>query len=277
MILRLLVGLGLMATIVQAQVINADIKVDATRLDDTRQHIAEALQRGIQYYIESYSWVNDAYDSPFNIQASFYLDTYSDNGYQQLYTGKVFWSNGTDQKYYDKLILFNYRSGEPLIHSTRFDPLTGLIDYWVNILLAGELDSYEQFGGAQLYTQARRIAEQGALSSMPKGWDDRLTDVEEITNNLNFRKMKYAYYDAMYAWGSKQDEEAFRQIKTFLDNLEAGLESEKGRLYAKQFLEAKYRELGDFYWEVGQREFLERLTSLDVDHTDYFQEMLKSW
>lgn len=266
-----------MLTMAQAQVITADIKVDATRLDDTQQQAAAALQRSIQYYIESYNWVNDAYDSPFIIQASFYLDTYSDNGYQQLYTGKVFWSNGTDQKYYDKLILFNYRSGEQLIHSTRFDPLTGLVDYWVNILLAGELDTYEQFGGAQLFTRARRIAEQGTLSAMSKGWDDRLTDVEELTNNQNFRKMKYEYYEAMYAWNNKQDEQAFRQITTFLDNLEAGLKNEKGRIYVKQFMEAKYRELGDFYWEVGHREFLERLAVLDDDHTAYFQEMLKTW
>lgn len=274
---RLLCGVGLTLSIVQAQVINADIVVDGTRLDDSQQQAAATLQRGIQHYIESYNWVNDTYDSPFVIQAQFYLDTFTDDGYQPLYTGKIFWSNGTDQKYYDKLIQFTYRPGSQLIHSTRFEPLTGLIDYWVNIILAGELDTYEQFGGAQLYTQARRTAEQGTLSSMAKGWDERLTDVEELANNQNFRKLKYAYYEAIYAWNSKEDDEAYRQINIFLDNLEGGLQNEKGRIYLKQFMEAKYRDLGDFFWDVGQRKYLERLSILDEDHSKYFQEMLKTW
>ncbi|MCF7796395.1 MAG: DUF4835 family protein [Lentisphaeria bacterium] len=260
-----------------AQVISAEITVDATRLDDAQQQAAEALERTIQHYIESVNWVTDVHDSPFNIQGQIFIDTYTENGFQQLYTGKAFWGNGADQKHYDKLVQFNYRRGDQLIHSGRFEPLAGLIDYWVNILLAGELDTWEQFGGTRYYAAARRIAEQGAQSSLKKGWEDRLTTVEDLSNNQNFRKLKFAYYEAIYRWNNHEDKEAFRQINIFLENLEAGLRQEKGRIYIKQFMDAKYRDFSDFLWEVGNRKYLERLTRADDDHTKYYQELLDAW
>ncbi|MCF7801565.1 MAG: DUF4835 family protein [Candidatus Marinimicrobia bacterium] len=276
-ILTILALLWFSPAVLTAQVISADITIDATRLDDTQQQAAKTLQRTIQYYIESTNWLIDAYETPFKIQAQIFIDTYTEDGSLQLWTGKAFWGNGADQKYYDKLVQFGYRRGDQLIHSSRFEPLAGFIDYWVNILLAGELDTYKQFGGAQHYAAARRIAEQGAQSSLKKGWEDRLTTVEDLSNNQNFRKLKFAYYEAIYRWNNHEDKEAFRQIEIFLDNLEAGLQKEKARIYIKQFMDAKYRDFSDFLWEVGKRNYLAQLARVDDDHTKYYQELLDAW
>lgn len=98
-----------------------------------------------------------------------------------------------------------------------------------------------------------------------------------MSNNQNFRKLKFAYYEAIYRWNNHEDKEAFRQIDIFLENLEAGLRQEKGRIYIKQFMDAKYRDLSDFLWEVGNRKYLARLARVDDDHTKYYQELLDTW
>ncbi len=261
----------------QAQFITADIKIDASHLDDSQQQVVAGMQRAIQYYIESYNWITEANDQPFTIQAQFYLDTYTNNGYLQIYTGKAFWGNGGDQKYYDKFIQFTYRPGDQLIHTTRFEPLPGFIDYWVNLILAGELDTYDQFSGTQFYGLARKVAELGKQSNLKKGWDERLTDVEELSANQNFRKMKFAFSEAKYFWEQHQDSDADRQINAFLNALEAGLQREQARIYLSQYMNAHYQELGDFLWQVGNRDYVERLARVDDDHAKYYKDMLADW
>ncbi|MEA3285962.1 MAG: DUF4835 family protein [Candidatus Marinimicrobia bacterium] len=260
-----------------AQGVIAEIKLKTKNLDDIPQQAVAQLADDIDYYIENTQWTFDDLPTDFTIQATIYLDSYTESGYQKIYTGKAFWGNGDDQKYFDKSWQFAFNQGDALIHSRSFNALSSFIDYWVLTILGGDLDTWNQFGGSQLYTEARQVAQLGTGNSFSLGWKDRLEDIEKLSRNQDFRKMKYAYYEAIDQWDSGQKKAALRTLTNFINNLEVSIKRQESRIFTQNFLNAKYQELGDFIWEVGDLSLLQRLMKVDEDHREHYNAILADW
>ncbi len=260
-----------------AQEIDADIKVDATNLDDIQQQSVSQLARDIEAYIENTDWTFDDLPTDFTIQATIYLDSYTETGSEQVYTGKAFWGNGDDQKYFDKSWQFAFNQGDALIHSRTFNSLTSFLDYWVLTILGSDLDTWNQFGGSQLYTEARQVARNGTNERYSLGWKDRLEDIDYLSRNQNYRKMKFAYYEAIDLWDNNQKSEAIRKTDEFITNLEISIKRQDSRIFTQNFLKAKYKELSDFLWEVGELSYFQRLMKVDEDHRSHYEKILSDW
>jgi hypothetical protein len=260
-----------------AQGIKAEIKVDAQHLDDLPRQYVSQLARDITYYIESTQWTFEDLPDEFLIQATLYLDSYTESGYQKIYNGKAFWGNGDDQKYFDKSWQFAFNQGDALIRSTTFNSLTSFIDYWVLTILGGNLDTWSEFGGSQAYTDARHVARDGTTDQFSLGWKDRLEDLDKLSRNQNFRKMKFAYYEGIALWDSGSKDEALKQIDTFVSNLEVSIKRQDSRIFTQNFLNAKYLEISDFLWEVGNASYIHRLMKVDEDHKAHYQTILDDW
>ena len=260
-----------------AQQLDVTVTLDASHLEDRPREALSQLARNIQLYIQRSSWLKLDKRARFTIQCQIFVDSYTEAGYQHVYTARAYWSNGDDQRYFDKKWQFAYVPGQQLVHSALFQSLTGFIDYWVEILLAGELDTWTQFGGSDLYARAHAVALQGTQSSLSLGWDQRLRTVEQLSQDQAFRKMRFAYYEALYRWDEQQDEEAHRQIEAFLENYATVLERSENKVYAQQFMEAKYRELGELLQDMDDAESVGRLVELDNAHSEYYRKLLRNW
>jgi hypothetical protein len=260
-----------------AQEIIAEIKLDTKNLDDVPRQAVSQLESDITYYIENTQWTFEALPTDFKIQATIYLDTYTESGTQKIYTGKAFWGNGDDQKYFDKSWQFAFNQGDALIHSNTFTSLSSFLDYWVLTILGGDLDTWNQFGGSQLYTEARQVARDGNNNSFSLGWKDRLDDIEKLSRNQDFRKMKFAYYEAIDLWDSGSKLEARRPIEEFMRSLEISINRQDSRIFTQNFLNAKYQEISGFLSEVGEVSYLQRLKKADEDHREHYEQVLKAW
>ncbi|MCF7823480.1 MAG: DUF4835 family protein [Candidatus Marinimicrobia bacterium] len=269
--------LMLLPTIMVAQGVTAEIKVDTKNLDEIPRQATSDLANDIQYYIENTQWTFDDLPTEFTIQATIYLDTYTESGYQKIYTGKAFWGNGDDQKYFDKSWQFAFNQGEPLTRSRSFNSLTSFLDFWTLTILGGDLDTWNEFGGSQLYTEARQVARDGTKDPFSIGWKERLEDIEKLSRNQNYRKMKFAYYEAIDRWDSGQKEDAKKTLENFMRNLEISIKNQDTRILTQNFLKAKYQELGDFLWEVKDLSFLQRLMHVDDEHREYYEDILADW
>jgi len=260
-----------------AQGIKAEIELESKNLDDLqRQHVSQ-LARDIDYYIENTQWIFEGLPADFVIQATFYLDSYTESGYQKIYNAKAFWGNGDDQKFFDKSWQFSFNQGDALIRSNTFHSLTSFIDYYVLTILAGDLDTWSEFGGSQPYADAYQVARSGTSDQFSLGWKDRLEDVDKLKSNQNFRKMKFAYYEALDLWDSGAKKEALAPIEVFISNLEISIKRQKSRIFTQNFLNAKYVEIADFMWEVGNPENLHRIMKLDDDHRAHYKAVLDDW
>lgn len=260
-----------------AQGIKAEIKLEAQNLDDIPRQAVSQLAEDIAYYVENTQWTFEDLPTEFKIQATIYLDSYTESGYQKIYTGKAFWGNNDDQKYFDKSWQFAFNEGDALIRSRTFNSLSSFIDYWVLAILGGDLDTWNQFGGSQLYTEARQVARDGTKDPFSLGWKERLEDIEKLSRNQNFRKMKFAYYEAIDQWDSGHKKEALKPLDEFMNNLEISIKRQDSRIFTQNFLNAKYRDLSDFLWEVGELSHLQRLMRIDEEHREHYQSILADW
>jgi len=262
---------------ISAQGILAEIKLDLKNMDDVPRQAVAQLDADIAYYIENTQWTFDDLPTDFTIQATIYLDTYIESGSQKIYTGKAFWGNGDDQKYFDKSWQFTFNQGDALIRSRTFNSLTSFLDYWVLTILAGDLDTWSEFGGSQLYTEARRVAREGSNNSFSLGWKDRLEDIEKLSRSQSFRKMKFAYYESIDLWDSGNKDEARETLVGLMRNLETSIRQQDSRIFTQNFLNAKHQELASFLYEVGEVSYLQRLKRADEDHADHYDQILIDW
>ncbi|NQV15987.1 DUF4835 family protein [bacterium] len=260
-----------------AQGIDAEIKLESQNLDDIPRQAVVQLADDVAHYIENTQWTFEDLPAQFKIQATLYLDSYTESGYQKIYTGKAFWGNGDDQKYFDKSWQFTFNQGDALNRSRQFNSLSSFIDYWVLTILGGELDTWNQFGGSQLYTEARQVARMGTGDSFSLGWKDRLEDIEKLSRNQNLRKMKFAYYETIDQWDAGQKKEAIKALDDFFSNLEVSAKRQDSRSFTQNFLNAKYSELADFLWEVNEISYMQRLMRVDEDHREHYEAILIDW
>jgi len=267
----------LWAVSLSAQGILAEIKLDVKNLDDVPRQAVSQLDSDIAYYIENTQWTFDDLPTDFTIQATIYLDSYIESGSQKIYTGKAFWGNGDDQKYFDKSWQFTFNQGDALIRARSFNSLTSFLDYWVLTLIGGNLDTWSEFGGSQIYAEARQVARDGSKDSFSLGWKDRLEDIEKLSRSQNFRKMKFAYYESIDQWDSGNKDEARETIVALMRYLESSIRQQDSRIFTQNFLNAKHKELAGFLYEVGEVSYLQRLSQADEDHRDHYDQILIDW
>jgi len=267
----------LWAVSLSAQGVSAEIKLDVKNLDDVPRQAVVQLASDITYYIENTQWTFEDLPADFSIQATIFLDSYIESGSQKIYTGKAFFGNGDDQKYFDKSWQFTFNQGDALLRSRSFNSLTSFLDYWVLTIIGGDLDTWSQFGGSQLYADARQVARDGNNDSFSLGWKDRLEDIEKLSRSQNFRKMKFAYYEAIDQWDSGNKAEARDTLDELMRNLESSIKQQESRIITKSFLKAKHEELASFLYEVGEVSYLQRLSRADEDHRDHYDQILIDW
>lgn len=267
----------LWAVSLSAQGIFAEIKLDVKNLDDVPRQAVSQLASDITYYIENTQWTFEELPADFTIQATIYLDSYTESGSQKIYTGKAFFGNGDDQKYFDKSWQFTFNQGDALMRTRSFNSLSSFLDYWVLTIIGGDLDTWSQFGGSQLYADARQVARDGSNDAFSLGWKDRLDDIEKLSRSQSFRKMKFAYYECIDQWDSGNKDEAKETLEDLMRNLESSIRQQDSRIFTQNFLKAKHEELADFLYEVGEVSYLQRLSRADEQHRDYYDQILIDW
>ncbi len=274
LLIVLFIGLSLP---VQGQRIIAEVNIDSKNIDDAPRQALSYLDQDIKYYIQNTTWSSDELPTDFTIQLTIYLDSYAQTGYQRIYTAKAFIGNNDDQKYFDKSWKFDYNQGDQLLHTTAFNSLTSFIDYYVYLILAGNMDTWTQFGGNQLYSKAQQVARTAVNADLKQGWKERLEDSEYLYGNQDYRKMKFEYYEAIDLWDNGDQESAQSMLDEFFQHLSISYRRQDSRINTQNFLKAKHEELADFIWETERRDLIQQLLELDEDHKDYYQEVIRDW
>jgi hypothetical protein len=66
---------------------------------------------------------------------------------------------------------FQYQKGQALYaNQTTFDALSSFLDFYANIIIGFDWDTWEEFGGTKYFRRAQDIINLGASSSNAQGW-----------------------------------------------------------------------------------------------------------
>ena len=278
--LSILLGMSLIvwsAPHAKAQEVRAEVTTILKTLPlDKQQRLADFAQK-IERYINNYEWFDEP-EITVEIKMQWLLQDISSSS-EERYRAQILVSNNSDIQYFDKRCRFPYNPNEPIIHNEpAFTPLTGLIDFYVYLIIAGELDKYGTLAGTPFYQKALDIAQQAryGLGRFNEGWDLRVELAKRLLSEEHkpFREMVDYYF---YGLSVKDDdiEEARKYVAEAVRRLAAILEKDPKNDFCQKFLDAHHIEIIDLFANAKDKGIFRTLMELDPDHADAYKKHLE--
>jgi len=265
--------------VLNAQTVNATVKVQISRLQEQDKQLLAGMAQQLEEYINSYQWSDDNQDIVIPCQINFIIETVTNRGSDRVFRTQFLISSPSGENFYDKNGEFIYQRGQSMSHQRAiYDPLLQLVDYYIYMVIAGELDTYILLGGTPFYNQALQIANQGMVSIYPSGWRARLEEVKLITDgdHVPLRQAKYYYYEGLYYIEAEPNvEEARKLAKTVVDLLEQVYQKRPNSKALKRFFDAHYQEFCSLFKYDEDKFNVRRLIRIDDRHRESYEKCLK--
>ena len=233
---------GVPGVSVCAQEFRANVEVNSQQVEGTNRHVFETLKEQITTYMNETKFSDATFSPNERIECTVYLTVgeYNDDRmkcdlqlqlirpvYNSTYTTTLF-------NFKDTRVEFDYREGDPLNYNETQpeNNLTAILDFYANLFLALDFDSFSPRGGERFYERAQSIVQQ-QQSSGEIGWrtfedtKNRAAVLSSYTdgNTGGIRNLLYNYHrkglDEMVTSHDKGRgviTESLKEIKTIYDN-----------------------------------------------------------
>ena len=274
--LRVVVTVGILfflAIQLHAQKLVADVSIILERLPLENQKLLENLAEDLETYINDFDYTDDnSYEQ--GITINIYL---MDNSvsYEDRYAGTFLISNNSDLQYHDKYWRFPLQEGYQFNHvSGIYDPFTGFIDYYIYLILAGEMDKYGKFLGTPFYEKAKQLADQAMFNAtFSIGWKERQELIKFLMGpeNKKFREMKDFYFMGLSYW-EEDDVKARQYCKQAINMLEDVLTENSEHEGAMQFLKAHHIEMIELF--LDDPKVMRQLIRIDPERKSTYEQYL---
>ena len=192
-----------------AQVLDCKVSVNADLVDQTNSQIFETLERELNEFINTTSWVDIRSEdyNKINCTMLITIENYVNNEFQanlQIQSSRpVFGSTYATPLLNRKDDNFNFSYQE--FESLNFNPnntntsLVSLISYYVFVILGIDADSFALFGGDPYYDQARKIVDLSQTYRF-SGWKQSENKINRywLIDQLStkpFSLFRQAFYD----------------------------------------------------------------------------------
>ena len=278
---------------VRAQELDAQVNLNLSVLSDLDRQNFETFKLDVQSYLNNYTWTTNF--SGERIRCSFQFNVVSANGGD--YTVQLFVTSSrplykndqttTMARFFDGVVDFTYYRGQELQHGNNYRSLESVLDYYTNIILGLDFDSYKEQSGTPYFQQALTISIVASAAN-GTGWQRDVTSIGTYTrvgyiedamnaNNRAFRTLIFNYhYNGLDLLGSKPDQ-ARIEIGTVIDSLVSlkRMSSAAGRsVYLRAFFESKYPELSDLarLFPDNISSYFLKLGYLDPVHQNYYED-----
>ena len=229
-------------------------------VDQTNSQIFETLERELNEFVNSTSWVDIRTEdyNKINCTMLITIENYANNEFQanlQIQSSRpVFGSTYVTPLLNRKDDDFNFSYQE--FESLNFNPnntnttLVSLISYYVFVILGVDADSFDLFGGDPYYEQARKIVDLSQTNRF-SGWKqsekktNRYWLIDQLSTNpfSLFRQAIYDYHlnglDLMF----NQPEVGKQTISKSISDLKSLSESRPNNLVVQLFFDTKSDEV----------------------------------
>lgn len=272
MVLRIITTILITTSVIYAQFGRVDVTFDTRLLRSDEKLSITNLKTDIQRFYTSSAW-DDAYSDleiPLHIQLIF--EGIMQKGNEKVFSCQALFSNGGDLRYFDKSVQFIYNAGTSLYFDpVLFEPLVGFLAFYGQLILAGEIDTYEFKGGNAAYELARDISLRGSASEYRKGWSARTALVDDLNRNLGLRKARLAWYISMDLFSDGDVDGFVEEIQTMMDGLEESYRDLGRNSQTQFFLKVQSEKISSKLQMLGRIDLLNDMIDLDPDRKDLYQ------
>ena len=267
-----------LCTLIEAQYLRSEVSFDLTKLPETKQKRVEVLQETIREYIDNSNWT----DTPLDIEIPLTLTmslTDRSEAHEDRYGVQLQVTNKRDIQYKDRYGFFPYQMNDPLYRDDNsYEPLTGLIDFYVYMILGGEMDKRAILGGTPFYQKAQEVCENAGFgrSEFHQGWDERKDIIDKILSEEwdTFRKLKAIFFKAKVLYNQGHGNKARQYCRVVVLELGKMFDTNSEDERVKEFLKYHYFEIGELFKDKTDPALFQRLIELDSDHRDEYEKYL---
>jgi hypothetical protein len=179
---------------------------------------------------------------------------------------------------------FTYQKDQALnSNQSIYDPITSFMDYYANVIIGLDADSYDKLGGARCFSKALDLVNLGATSAFSDGWQNSSASfsrrglVEDLMSEKyrSFREAFYEYhYNGLDVFNWNQDIAVKNMAKLVfaIDNIRA--KSDINTVLMKVFFDSKNGEMADYFKVYSNRDIYKTLKKIDPAHNKKYDDAL---
>ena len=264
--------IALLSTSLSAQFGSAKIEFDDRLLRSDEKYDLINLKEDIRQFFINTAWDKDYSDLNIPLHIQIVFEGAASKGNVKTYLCKALFSNGSELRYFDTGAQFFYSPGSSLYFDlVLFEPLSAFLAFYAHLILAGVIDTYDYRGGNAAYEVAREIGLRGASSEYQKGWNSRISLVDDISKNSGLRDARLSYYIGKDLLNEGNIEESIKEFNSMLDYLEKSY-TDFGREQSTQyFMKIHSGFLAETFSKLGRRDLLLDLKQLDHDNNELYK------
>jgi hypothetical protein len=278
-----------------AQELFCTVNINRASLSGSEFVFLDDLQFEVERYLNNRAWTGEAFDERERIDCAVQI-TFTDAITQTQFRAQIAVQAsrpiyGTAQRtptlqVRDEEWQFSYTRGQALLYDpNRLDPFVSVLDFYANVILGYDFDSFAPLGGTPYFEAARRIAELGRANAGAIGWGSDLAEdrsrfslVQELLDPA-FAPLRQAHFDYHYTVLDQfvlQPEQAWEDALATLTALNELYQQFNRRRYATDvFFGVKFQEIADLLREAPRRaEAYALLSNMDAAHLSAYDALV---
>ena len=178
-IITLSIFLGFTSKHLQAQELNATVRLSTPKLQTTDPRVFQTLEQSIRDFLNNQRWTDLEYESNERIECALQINVTEEIS-QNLFKADIALQAlrpvyGSDYKtsiltHVDKDVVFRYEEYQPIEDSRNFfkDNLSSVLTFYAELIIGLDFDSFSELGGDPYFTAAQTI-----INSIPPGMADQ--------------------------------------------------------------------------------------------------------
>jgi hypothetical protein len=283
------------STVAFGQELNCSVTVNLANLSISQRPLVAGFDKAVNDYMNktkfsNSDWQNDKIDCAMTI---LFLSATSDGSFsaQVIVTSSraVYQSTKTLQmlRINDGSWQFTYQRGQGLIaNQSSFDPLTSFLDYYANMIIGFNEDSWVEYGGTPYFNKAYKINNLAITSNFSKGWTrsgiySRQALAEDILDDKYhpFREAFYQYfYGIDYYENKKEDIKKAQDIIVGAINMIAALKNQIdfASVVLRTFFDANSGAIVNYLLTYPDKSIFKTLKQIDPSHTTQYDTAINS-
>lgn len=254
-----------------SQRIKASVDLKAEKLHQDRRLDLQDLDRLIKDYIENNDWTDTGDETEeITVSITIAIDNVAST-FEEVYSARFHVFSTTGYQEVDKEWRFAYKRNQPMIFDyNMFDSLTGLIDFYMYIIVAEELDKYGQYLGDKYFRRAQQICQLGKSDRYNRWWDKRDIYVQRYLRESHkpFRDMTSWFYAANYWLNEGDMDEAKAAAEETLKLLNIVYNNTYEQEFRVDFFRREYKNVAKVFSQFGN--LIDRIIEIDPERKDYY-------
>jgi len=278
----------------KSQEIDAEVTVNIEQLPFESRTYVSSMADDVERYLDNERFTDLEWEGePIPVGITIYLE----GGYNNRYSAKMLiiskrYLDGPDEvpgmtivtKFFDQNWSFYYDRGASFTYNPMvFDEFRSLLDFYILTIIGFDLDTYEQLGGTDVFSQAKNILSLGA-SNQVDGYDTYSKPGEYTKYNLvseltdlrynEFRKQMFNYYyDGLDMMGFDR-EKGISNVKDVLNQMADFKEHRivSASSLIQTFFDAKSDELAGMFNGHQDEQLFKNLKYLDPSNAILYNE-----